>query len=354
MKNCLVTVRNKKLIYQGEESQVLCDALYSCGYFFDRTLCVPFDSTDEITRALEECKRYYNNAVVICPTEMRMAVIEYVNRLYQNTCNESGILKYDKGIVCVVCEGVPSVEQIKQVFNQTFSLEKQPLYIKTVGASSEKISLAIQQAKQYCNDFQFRIFGEYDEKTIQILYDQTTPKFAVDSAMRAFASVLEGSIYALENVTLAERLFQLLKLRRMKIAVAESFTGGGICKRLVEVSGVSEVFYEGLNVYDNVSKMQRLGVQELTLKQYGAVSKQTADEMARGLLQNGNCDVVIATTGIAGPKSDNTLKPVGLCYVAIGIKEGVVVYEYHLNGDRKTITETAINHALFLAYKTIK
>jgi nicotinamide-nucleotide amidase len=76
--------------------------------------------------------------------------------------------------------------------------------------------------------------------------------------------------------------------------------------------------------------------------------------MAEGLINTGNCDLSISTTGIAGPKSDNTNKPVGLNYIAIGTKDGVNVYKFNTAGDRKTVTETAINHALFLAYKSIK
>jgi nicotinamide-nucleotide amidase len=175
-----------------------------------------------------------------------------------------------------------------------------------------------------------------------------------DGVMRTFVTILDDYIYALEDISLAQRLYELLKLRRMKISVAESFTGGGICKKLVEVSGVSQVFFEGLNTYSNEAKMGRLGVNEITLKQFGAVSDETAYQMAEGLIKSGNCDISIATTGIAGPKSDNTNKPVGLAYIAIGLKERIAVYKFNFSGDRTNITNTAINQALFLAYKNLK
>ena len=76
--------------------------------------------------------------------------------------------------------------------------------------------------------------------------------------------------------------------------------------------------------------------------------------MAYGLLETGNCNLSIATTGIAGPKSDGTKKPVGLLYIAVGNEEHVSVYEYNLKGSRQSITETAINIALFLAFKKLK
>ena len=75
--------------------------------------------------------------------------------------------------------------------------------------------------------------------------------------------------------------------------------------------------------------------------------------MAAGLLRGGNCELAIATTGLAGPRADGTNKPVGLCFLAAGTNERVRVFRFQLTGDRETITRTAINYALFLAYKQI-
>jgi nicotinamide-nucleotide amidase len=76
--------------------------------------------------------------------------------------------------------------------------------------------------------------------------------------------------------------------------------------------------------------------------------------MSAGLIKTGNCDVAISTTGIAGPKSDDTKKPVGLCYIGVGMKDGVHTYKLNLTGTREEITETAKNTALFLAIKKLK
>ena len=90
-----------------------------------------------------------------------------------------------------------------------------------------------------------------------------------------------------------------------------------------------------------------------TRRNTSAVSDETAYEMAAGLLKEGHCDLAIATTGIAGPDADGTNKPVGLCFLAVGTKERVRVFRFQLPGDRETVTRTAINYALFLAYKEI-
>lgn len=355
MKNCLLVLRSKKVALSGEETQRITSIMSSGGYYFDRIICVDFSCNDEITSALRDCKNLYENSVIILPSVMKSAVVNFVTRLYGGTLNSSDVLNIGTKSVFLVTESSSlTPERILAELNKKYGGAKYTQYVKTVGAPSDVMDRALNAAAQVGGDIEYKVYGAYGESTIELIYSDVTPKIIVDGAHRALVSGLEEYIYALENQSLAETLFNILKLRKMKICVAESFTGGGICKRLVEVSGISEVFYEGLNTYSNQSKRARLGVKELTLKQYGAVSDQTAREMAQGLLNGGNCDLAISTTGIAGPNSDNTNKPVGLCYIGIALKSGTKVYKYKLSGDRKTITETAINQALFLAYKSIK
>lgn len=227
-------------------------------------------------------------------------------------------------------------------------------FIRTVAAPVETVKDALKNFKNACPDLGVKLRESFGDLTIEIVNDGTTEESTYQKAYRELVIALNDYIYALEDISLCERLFQLLKLRKATVSVAESFTGGGISKRLVEISGISEVYFEGLNTYSNKSKIERLGVKEETLEAYGAVSAQTAYEMAYGLLSTGNCNLAIATTGIAGPKSDGTKKPVGLLYIAVGNEEHISVYEYNLKGSRQSITETAINIALFLAFKKIK
>ncbi|MBD5584109.1 MAG: CinA family protein [Clostridia bacterium] len=227
-------------------------------------------------------------------------------------------------------------------------------YIRTVAVPRDKLDTAINALKSAYDGISVNLSGRYGDLSIEIKYPEEMPSNVFEEAYRQALTVLNDYVYALEDVGLAERLIQLLKLRKTMFSVAESFTGGGVGGRIVEISGASEVFFEGLNTYSNQSKMERLGVNEATLKQFGAVSRETAYEMARGLLNTGNCGLCVATTGIAGPKSDNTQKPVGLVYIAVGCEDDVQVYGYNLKCSRKDITETAINLALFLAFKTLK
>ena len=145
-----------------------------------------------------------------------------------------------------------------------------------------------------------------------------------------------------------------MRLRKVKLSLAESFTGGRVVAEIIKNSGASAYVNEGLVPYSNQSKIKRLGVQSKDLDSQGAVSAVVAYQMALGLLKEGNCDMAICTTGIAGPNSDDTDKPVGLCYIAVGMKDGIHTYRNRLSGTREQITETAKNTALFLAIKKLK
>ncbi len=192
------------------------------------------------------------------------------------------------------------------------------------------------------------------DHAVTIIFSSGTEKAKIDELKREIIERLSSGIYADFLTTLSERLFHLLKLRNVKLSVAESFTGGRIVSSLIENSGVSKYLNEGAVTYSNLSKVKRLGVREEDIIKLGAVSSKVCYQMAAGLLKGGECDMAIATTGIAGPESEDTVKPVGLSFIAVGDKNGVHVYKYNFTGSREEITETAKNTALFLAIKKLK
>lgn len=150
-----------------------------------------------------------------------------------------------------------------------------------------------------------------------------------------------------------EKVCEILINKNLKIAVAESLTGGMISAKLVDFPGISKVYMEGITAYSNESKINRLFVKKETLEKFGAVSKETATEMALGVLKNLNCDVSISTTGIAGPTKDNSNKPVGLVYIAVCVKGEVYVNEYNFSGNREQIRNKAVEKAFENLYVRI-
>lgn len=151
---------------------------------------------------------------------------------------------------------------------------------------------------------------------------------------------------------LEEKLVSVLKEKNLVAATAESCTGGLIAKRITDVSGSSAVFNCGVVSYSNEIKHSLLGVSEETLRKYGAVSEQTVREMVSGVLKLSGADIAVSVSGIAGPSSDNTEKPVGLIFLAAsnGKKTVVKKLENNFSGEnvRELNRESASDEALRL------
>lgn len=355
-KNCLLVFRNKK-INNFEGAEKLISEFSDIGYYFDKIAYIAYDRAEEIVNALRDGKTNYQNVFIYCPNSMDDTMKAFLQALYRSKFDEKGILTAEGDNVFIIYSDTSNVlkfSEIKSVLDNKYGIRYEKACVKIFGVSPSHLNSVIYQAKTKCPEIDFSISESYGDYRLEITYSNSLSKEVFDSVMRTIVSGLNENIYAMDNVSLAERLFQLLKLRRMKIGVAESFTGGGIAKKLVEIAGISEVYYEGLNTYSDKSKAERLGINEFTLNRYGAVSEQTAYAMAEGLLNGGNCNVCIATTGIAGPTSDSTSKPVGLIYIAVAVNENISVFEYNLKGNRETITNTAINLALFHTFKLLK
>lgn len=147
---------------------------------------------------------------------------------------------------------------------------------------------------------------------------------------------------------LCEALVNKLKEKNLTLSCAESCTGGLIAKSITDISGCSSVFYGGVVSYDNIVKMRVLGVKEETLREHGAVSYQTAEEMALGVKRACSTDIGISTTGIAGPGGAVPGKPVGTVYIGIAIKDTVVSERLDLGSEnsRDTIRQNAVSELL--------
>ncbi len=156
-----------------------------------------------------------------------------------------------------------------------------------------------------------------------------------------------------ENESLEMAVVRLLKKHGLTVTTAESCTGGMLAARLVNVPGASDVFCEGYITYSNKSKRRLLDVNKRTLKKYGAVSEQTAREMAIGGVFANGADVCVAVTGIAGPDGGSEEKPVGLVYIACYLNDKALVEKYQFKGNRGKIREQTVVRALDLLRRSI-
>ena len=148
---------------------------------------------------------------------------------------------------------------------------------------------------------------------------------------------LGDNVYATEDIAIEDVVAKLLIEKKLTISTAESCTGGMIAGTLINYPGISEVFLEGAVTYSNEAKHKRLGVKNETLDKYGAVSEETAREMAIGIANTAGTDVSIVTTGIAGPDGGTLEKPVGLVYIGVYVQGQVIVQKHIFNGNRSRV-----------------
>ena len=145
----------------------------------------------------------------------------------------------------------------------------------------------------------------------------------------------------------------ILRKRKMTMAVAESCTGGLISSRITDSSGSSDYFLMGIVAYSDKIKENILGVSPGLLQKYGAVSKQVALEMAKGARLLANTDIGIGVTGIAGPTGETKLKPVGLVYIAITTNKKQMVKKFRFKGSRQDIKLQASEAGLNLMKRCV-
>ena len=141
-------------------------------------------------------------------------------------------------------------------------------------------------------------------------------------------------------------LGEILCNNKLTISTAESCTGGMVAAKLISYPGISASFLEGAVTYSNEAKIKRLGVRKETLDAYGAVSKETAREMAEGIAKESCSNTSIATTGIAGPGGGTNEKPVGLVYIAVHVNNNTTIEKCNFSGNREEVRVSATNHAL--------
>lgn len=183
--------------------------------------------------------------------------------------------------------------------------------------------------------------------------DDETAKSLMKPVVKEIKSRFGDAVYTTkEDETLEMAVVRLLKKYELTVTTAESCTGGLIAGRIINVPGASEVLREGFITYSNKAKRKILDVSKGTLKKYGAVSEQTAKEMATGGVFATDADVCIAVTGNAGPTAEDD-KPVGLVYIACYMKDKVKVEEYQFKGNRGKIREQAVVKALDLLRRSI-
>lgn len=273
-----------------------------------------------------------------------------------------GLIINENNKILIVLPGPP--KEMKAMFNDKvleylsdltgYIIKSKTLRFLGIGESiiAKKVDNIIKDSKNptvapYAKDYEAILRITAKDKNEEICNK------LIEEKCNEIKDILGEYIYGEDDDNIQGVVGKILCEKKLTISTAESCTGGMVAEALISFAGISEVFKEGVITYSNEAKIKRIGVKEETLKEYGAVSKETAKEMAEGVAALANTNIAISTTGIAGPGGGTEEKPVGLVYVCIYINGETIVEKLNLNGNREAIRRKATMNALNILRKEL-
>ncbi|MGN1266616.1 MAG: competence/damage-inducible protein A [Dorea sp.] len=269
-----------------------------------------------------------------------------------------GLILEENGKIAILLPGPPN--EMIPMFERDIApylnrLQPEGIYSKMVkicGIGESKAETMIADLMDAQSNPTIAPYAKTGEVYLRVTAKAETEEKAnemIEPVLKELYSRFGNYIYTTdERETLEEAVVKILNERHMTLTTAESCTAGLLSGRIMNVPGASSVYNEGYITYSNDAKEKLLGVHHETLEQYGAVSPQTAREMAEGAAKASGADAAIGVTGIAGPGGGTKEKPVGLVYVGCSVNGKVRVEEYHFTGNRNKNRDYAVVRALTL------
>ena len=301
---------------------------------------------------LEELKKKFEDRqLVMSDSNREQAMVPDKGKTIPNSLGSALGLKFvDEESRIYVMPGVPS--EMKRMMEETVlpELEQLPrdeLHVTTIRLTGIMESALYDQVKDLLNDNIVKVaflpgFLGVDVRLM------SRDKDSLLELSGQFFDRLGNYVYAEDWETLEDAVGRLLIERGLTLATAESCTGGLLGNRITNVAGSSEYYLGGIVSYSDAAKMNLLGVSQETLKEFGAVSEETAHEMAAGARRVLQSDVGVSITGIAGPTGGTEDKPVGLVYIAVDVAGDVAVRKFVFSEDRRYNKELSAQAALNL------
>ena len=240
---------------------------------------------------------------------------------------------------------IPGIQKLHEgtIYSQT---------VKICGVAESKAETMVKDLIDNQTNPTIATYAKTGEVHIRVTAKAETQKEAaklVKPVVKELKQRFGYDIYSTDDETTLEKaVVDLLIANELTVTCAESCTGGLLSARLINVPGVSDVYKAGFVTYSNKAKRKHLGVKKSTLQKYGAVSKQTAEEMVKGVAFAAKADVAVSVTGIAGPDGGTKEKPVGLVYVSCNVKGKITTKEFHFSGNRSKVRESTVSSALIL------
>ena len=334
-------------------------------------------TVDDLSR--EGVAKYFKTELVY-DDEIYEGICEYFRRSNREIPNNNHrqAYKFKEGLVLPNNNGTAPGLFLKQDNKSVFLLPGPPAELELMFSESVR-PYFIDQIKERKISNSYRLCGigeSYAEEMILHLYGRyphlnIAPYCAPDKVdyivstvdayeedLRAFdeefKEIMKDYYIGDQNTDLATEIVRLLNEKQLKIATAESCSGGLLSSTLVNVSGASSVFLEGIVTYSYESKLNRLNIDVNRLMEFGAVSEEIAHDMAFNLEKLTGADITVGVTGIAGPGGGSELKPVGLVYIAINVCGQIFLKSYIFNGNREKIRQRTVAEALYWLHYYIK
>ena len=269
-----------------------------------------------------------------------------------------GLIIEENGKTAILLPGPPN--EIKPMFERDImpylrSLEPEGIYSKMVKICSigeskaETMVLDLMENQSNPTIAPYAKTGEVHFRVTARALDEAEADKLMEPMLKELSERFGDKIYTTsEEVTLEEAIVDMLKEKNLTLTTAESCTAGLLAGRIMNVAGASQIYNEGYITYSNEAKEKLVGVSHGTLESHGAVSHETAAEMAEGAARAAGADASVSVTGIAGPDGGTKEKPVGLVYVGCYVKGNVRTEEFRFLGNRVKNREYAVVRALTL------
>ncbi len=307
---------------------------------------------------LEKIKQRYEKRGMEMPQiNQNQALIPQGAKYFDNAVGSApGILIQEEEIIFMALPGVPREmryltdnEVIPFLSKQKIAKKIVHQKIRTTGIVESALYEIVEGIIKESKDVKIAFLPGYHGVDIRLTVsarDEKAGKILIDQVQNKIMEKAGEYVYSTDSESQEELVGRLLREKKMKLAVAESCTGGLLASKITNIPGSSDYFDRGIVTYSNQAKTQILGVPEEMIRKYGAVSQQVAEAMAKGVVKISGADVGVGITGIAGPAGGTTEKPVGLVYIGLANKQKAWVEEFLFGDDRQIIRERSSYAAL--------
>lgn len=313
-----------------------------------RTLVIDEKSKERIKKYFEE-----NNRVMV-ESNYRQACFPEGARIIENDMGTAPgcIVEYESKVIIMLPgppkELIPMFDKVIQYFRQQSDHRLVSKFLRVVGVGESLVEQKILNLVSNQTNPTLATYAKDGIVTIRVTASDESgddPALLVDEMTAKICEILGDDVYTTENEDIEQTVFRLLKEKGLKIATAESCTGGVLAEMITKIPGASSIFLCGAITYSPESKVCLLSVEQDTIDRYGVVSHEVAFEMASGICRITGSDVGVSITGYAGPSASDG-KPVGLVYIGVDYKGKTETKELHLWGNRDRIRTLSAIYAL--------